>query len=189
MSDMRMMGRYAMMAALVISFASCSLSVMADENAARAFAKDHHPELAALLEQLQQSAPEEYAAAIAELESSRQHVEGLKRRQPGDYELGLDEWKVMSRIRLRLARMAETANPREDEELRALVKQLLDVRQRALRAEREFVMRRFDRITAALVEYERDPAAAEERELHSLHKSLRNTPRRPASPPKPRTDP
>lgn len=183
MSDTRMTCRWPELAALVVAIASCGLSSMADENAARAFAKDHHPELAALLEQLQQSAPEEYAAAIAELEASRQRVEGLKRLQPGDYELGLEEWKVMSRIRLRLARMAETDDPREDKDLRALVQQLLDVRQRALRAEREFVMRRFDRITAALVEYERDPAAAEERELQSLQKSLRNTPRRP-SPPK-----
>lgn len=183
MSDFRRMCRWPVMAALVVACVSCGLSTMADEGAARAFAKDHHPELAALLDQLQKSAPEEYAAAIAELESSRRRVEGLKRLQPGDYELGLEEWKVMSRIRLRLARMAETDDPREDKELRALVKQLLDVRQRALRAEREFVMRRFDRITASLVEYERDPAAAEDRELRNLEKSLRNTPRRP-SPPK-----
>lgn len=185
MTDTCITRRWAVMAGLVITLAACGPSAMADETAARAFAKDHHPELAALLDQLQNSAPEEYAAAITELESARQHVEGLKRRQPGDYELGLEEWKVMSRIRLRLARMAEMADPREDDELRALVRQLLDVRQRALRSEREFVMRRFDRITAALVEYERDPAAAEERELQGLHKSLRNTPRRPAAPPKP----
>lgn len=183
MSKARTTFRWSLMASLVIAIATYGLSSMADEAAARAFAKEHHPELAALLDQLQKSAPEEYAAAIAELDSSRQHVEGLKRRQPGDYELGLEEWKLMSRIRLMLARMAETEDPREDKELRALVKQLLDVRQRALRAEREFVMRRFDRITASLVEYERDPAAAEDRELRSLEKSLRNTPRRP-SPPK-----
>ena len=40
-------------------------------------------------------------------------------------------------------------------------------------------MRRFDRITAALVEYERDPDAAVERELQSLAKSLKNAPQRP----------
>jgi hypothetical protein len=184
MSNPRVLCRWTVMTALVIGLALRGLSVIADEGSARAFAEDHHPELAALLDQLRKSAPEEYAAAIAELDASRQHVEGLKRRQPGDYELGLEEWKVMSRIRLRLARMDENADPREDELLRSLVKELLDVRQRALRAEREFVMRRFDRITAALVEYERDPVAAEEQELQSLHKSLKNTPRRPSPPPK-----
>lgn len=184
MSITRITRKWHLATAVAIVITVNGLSLSADEATARAFAQDHHPELAKLLDQLQKSAPQEYAAAIIELDTSRQHIESLKRRQPNDYELGLEEWKVMSRIRLRLARMTETDDPREDAELRVLVTQLLDIRQRALRAEREFVMRRFDRITAALVEYERDPAAAEDRELKSLQKSLRNSPRRPRTPPK-----
>lgn len=151
----------------------------ASEAAARQFATDHHPELAALLEQLEKTAPAEFAAAIKELDGSRRHVEALKALQPIDYELGLAEWKLMSRIRLKLAQMAVADDPKLDEQLRQMVKQLVEIRQQALRSEREFVMRRFDRITAALVEYERDPNAAVERELASLAKSLKNAPQRP----------
>lgn len=149
------------------------------ETAARQFATDHHPELAALLEQLEKTAPAEFAAAIKELDGARRHVEALKALQPIDYELGLAEWKLMSRIRLKLAQMAVADGPKLDEQLRGMVKQLVEIRQQALRSEREFVMRRFDRITAALVEYERDPNAAVERELASLAKSLKNAPQRP----------
>ena len=149
------------------------------EATARRFAADHHPELAALLDQLEKTAPAEYAAAIKELDGARRHVESLKALQPIDYELGLAEWKVMSRIRLRLAQMANADDPKRDEQLRTMVKQLVEIRQQALRSEREFVMRRFDRITAALVEYERDPGAAVERELDGLAKSLKSVPQRP----------
>lgn len=151
----------------------------ASEAAARQFAADHHPELAALLDQLETTAPAEFAAAIKDLDGARQHVERLKALQPIDYELGLAEWKLMSRIRLKLAQMAVADDPKLDEQLRGMVKQLVEVRQQALRAEREFVMRRFDRITAALVEYERDPGAAVEQELEGLAKSLKNAPQRP----------
>lgn len=149
------------------------------EAAARQFASDHHPELAALLDQLEKTAPAEFAAAIKELDGARRHVESLKALQPIDYELGLAEWKLMSRIRLRLAKMANADDPTRDEQLRTMVKQLVEIRQQALRSEREFVMRRFDRITAALVEYERDPGGAVERELGGLAKSLRDAPQRP----------
>jgi len=151
----------------------------ASEAAARQFATDHHPELAALLDQLEKTAPAEFAAAVKDLDGARQHVDRLKTLQPIDYELGLKEWKLMSRIRLKLAQMAVADDPKLDEECQGMVKQLVEVRQQALRAEREFVMRRFDRITAALVEYERDPDAAVERELQSLAKSLKNAPQRP----------
>jgi hypothetical protein len=151
----------------------------ASEAAARQFATDHHPELAALLEQLEKTAPAEFEAAIKELDGARRHVEALKALQPIDYELGLAEWRLMSRIRLKLAQMAMADDPKLDEQLRQMVKQLVEIRQQALRSEREFVMRRFDRITAALVEYERDPDLAVERELASLAKSLKNAPQRP----------
>jgi len=149
------------------------------EEAARQFAADHHPELATLLDQLEKTAPAEFAAAVRDLDGARRHVESLKALQPIDHQLGLAEWKLMSRIRLRLAKMTSADDPTRDEQLRTMVTQLVEIRQQALRSEREFVMRRFDRITAALVEYERDPAGAVEQELESLARSLRDAPQRP----------
>jgi hypothetical protein len=151
------------------------------ESAARTFAAEHHPELAALLEQLEKTAPAEYAAAVKDLDAARRHIETLRKRLPIDYELGLKDWKLMSRIRLRLAQMAPADDPARDEQLRALVKERVELRQRALRAEREFVMRRCDKITAELIEHERDPVAVVARELDTLQKSLRNAPLRPAA--------
>lgn len=161
------------------SVAAESVLPAESEAAARQFAADHHPELAMLLDQLEKTAPAEFAAAVRELDAARRHVESLKALQPIDHQLGLEEWKLMSRIRLRLAKMTNADDPTRDEQLRTMVTQLVEIRQQALRSEREFVMRRFDRITAALVESERDPAGAVERELESLARSLRDAPQRP----------
>jgi len=174
----------AVVLAIVLACQCPALGAGEPEQAARQFAAEHHPELAALLDQLERTAPAEFADAIRELDAARRHLESLRIRDNDEYDLGLRDWKLMSRIRLRLARMAPGDDPASDEELRSMVKERLELRAQALRAEREFVMRRFDRITGELVEYERSPAEAADRELGKLQMSLRNAPARTESPKK-----
>jgi hypothetical protein len=142
------------------------------ERAARKFAEEHHPELAKLLKQLQENAPREYADAVAELDRTRDRLEKNRERQPERYEAELSEWKLTSRIRLTLARMAMNDDPQLESELRAMVRERQDLRLQLLRTERDRIEKRLDKIRSVLAEAEKNPDRAVDRELASLKKGI-----------------
>jgi hypothetical protein len=136
----------------------------------RAFAQEHHPELAALLEQLETADPAAFAAASAEIGRTFERLERLRERQPELHEAKLQDWKLSSRIRLALARMALTkdADPQLDGELRELVRQRQTWQRVVYAAEREKIVKRLERIDEILEEQDRDPAVAVDRETTEL---------------------
>jgi hypothetical protein len=136
----------------------------------RAFAQEHHPELAALLEQLETADPAAFAAASAEIGRTLERLERLRERQPELYEAKLQDWKLSSRIRLALARMALTkdADPQLDGELRELVQQRQTWQRVVYAAEREKIVKRLERIDEILEEQDREPAVAVDRETTEL---------------------
>jgi hypothetical protein len=138
--------------------------------AVQAFAREHHPELAALLEQLETADPAAFAAASAEIGRTLERLERLRERQPELHEAKLQDWKLSSRIRLALARMALTKDPdpQLDEELRELVRQRQTWQRVAYAAEREKIVKRLERIDEILEEQARDPAVAVDREAVEL---------------------
>jgi len=156
------------------------------ERGAIAFAAEHHPELVPLLEQLRASAGREFAAAIAELDKSRTRLERIRERQPDRYPAALAEWRVSSRIRLVLARLATAPSPEAERELRDLVRERAELRLAPLRAEQARIGERLAKISAQIEAYDRDPEGAVARECDVLEARFvrpdrRDAPR-PASP-------
>jgi hypothetical protein len=136
--------------------------------AAMAFAVAHHPELVPLLDRLRTEAPREFAAAVADLERTRERLAKLRDRQPERHEAALAEWKLLSRIRLSLARLTTNPSAEAEEEVRQLVRQQAEARVASLRAERERITARLEKITAQLEAFDRDPEAAVAAEFAAL---------------------
>ena len=83
------------------------------EAAAVLFAKQHHAELAELLDRLKASHPEQYIKAIRELDRTRDKLEKQRERDADRYAILLREWQVDSRVRLLAARMTMSENAGE----------------------------------------------------------------------------
>lgn len=142
------------------------------EQAARKFAEEHHPELAKLLKQLKENAPKEYVEAVAELDRTRDRLEKIRERQAERYEAELSEWKLTSRIRLTLARMAMNEEPQLEAELRTMVRERQELRLQLLRAERDRIEKRLEKVRSLLADSEKNPDEAVDRELASLKKGI-----------------
>ena len=146
--------------------------------AAVAFAVAHHPELVPLLDRLRKEAPGEFAAAVADLDRTRERLAKLRDRQPERHDAALAEWRLSSRIRLTLARLATNPSAEAEEELRELVRQRAEARLAPLRAERDRITTRLDKITAQLEAIDRDPDAAVAAEFEAVRaKAAKATPR------------
>jgi hypothetical protein len=141
--------------------------------AAITFARQHHPELAELLGQLRQGDPRAFAEAVADIERALDRLEKLRDRQPERYASALEEWRLSSRIQLVLARLAISKDPLLEVELADLVRQRQDVRLAQLRAERERMERRIEKIGAMLAEHDADANEAVERECRELVRRAR----------------
>lgn len=138
--------------------------------AALAFAKEHHPELADLLEQLRKNAPKEYAAAISDLDRSRQRIERNKSSSER-YRLELDEWKMNSRIRLLVARLAMGQDATIESELRSSIEQRNKIRIELLQEERTRLKQRIEKIDDQIAQQKSRAADQVEKELATLVKS------------------
>jgi hypothetical protein len=136
--------------------------------AAIAFAVAHHPELVPLLDRLRTEAPREFAAAVADLDRTRERLAKLRDRQPERHDAALAEWKLSSRIRLSLARLTTNPSAEAEEELRQLVRQRAEARLAPLRAERERITARLEKVTAQLEAFDRDPEVAVAAEFAAL---------------------
>lgn len=144
----------------------------AREAAVLAFAREHHPELVKLFRQLERNAPAEYAKAVAELDRDRDRLEKLRTRQPDRFDAALAEWKLSSRIRLVLARLSLAADPKLEAELREMVRERAELRLAPLRAEKERLEKRLDKLSRTLADHDRDPAAAIDGEIAKVTKGL-----------------
>lgn len=153
--------------------------------AAIAFAVEHHPELVPLLERLRTEAPAEFAAAVADLDRSRERLAKLLDRQPEKYEAALADWRISSRIRLALARFSTSPSATAEQELRQLIRLRAEGRLAPLRAERDRIAGRLEKIDAQLDAFDSDPDAAVAKEFEALRsKTTRAPPRaRPGASP------
>lgn len=142
----------------------------AAEAAALDFAREHHPELASLLDQLQSSAPKEYQAAIADLSRTRERLERSREKTPERYALELAEWKVNSRIRLLAARMAMGGDTSLEAELKAAVRERFDLRLQLQAEERERLSKRLERLDEQIAEQRRKADELIERDFATLRK-------------------
>lgn len=150
--------------------------------AALAFAAEHHPELVPLLERLRREATAEFSAAVADLEKTRERIARLGDRQPEKQAAALADWKLSSRIRLALARLATNPSAEAEAELRELVAARARKRMAAARAERERTAARLEKLTAELADFDRDPEAAIDRELTAIRAKAARGGKRDKSP-------
>jgi hypothetical protein len=107
------------------------------EAAAMTFVRMNHPELAALLDQLKLNDVSEYQRAIRELFHSSEKLAQLQERNPKRYPMELEAWKLNSRIRLLVARLTMSPDPKIEDELRQALVQQVGQRKAALNDERE----------------------------------------------------
>ena len=98
----------------------------AREADALAFVRQHHPELATVLEALKPMNPAEYRKAILELSQVSRTLAELKARNPRRYELVLEGWKAKSRVELLAAQLAGAPS----EELRSRLRSAIEVKAR-----------------------------------------------------------
>lgn len=95
------------------------------EDAALALAREHHPELHALLLQLRTDHQTAYAAALVDLANAEARLRRVRERDPDPqaYQRELERWRVHSVARLELARHAlaggQVSPPALDELLRS----------------------------------------------------------------------
>ena len=155
-------------AAEPISVPQAAPAVDARAAAALAFAAEHHPELVPLLERLRRDAPTEFKAAIADLEKTRERLAKLSDRPPERQVAALAEWKLSSRIRLSLARLATHPSAEVEAELRELVATRARNRAAGARAERDRIAAQFEKLTDQLADFDRDPEAAIAREFETV---------------------
>ncbi len=135
------------------------------------FARTHHAELAKLLEQLRKNAPKEYRAAVADLDRARQKLDKTKARSAERYESELAEWKLDSRIRLMVARLAMGGNPELESELRSAIGERLELRERLLSDEIATLERRLEKLREQKTSAQESRDEAITRELDRLRKS------------------
>ena len=138
------------------------------EAAAMTFVRMNHPELAALLDQLKLNDIAEYQRAIRELFHSSEKLAQLQDRNPKRYPMELEAWKLNSRIRLLVARLTMSPDPKIEDELRQALVQQLGLRKAALNDERERLESRVAELKEQLDKLEEQQVASVEKRMARL---------------------
>lgn len=145
------------------------------EEAALQFARQQHPELERLLQQLRGSRPEAYGAAIRQLLANVANLSQIRQRSEAEYEAALEEWKVLSQVRLVAAQLAQP--PRGTRGRAALQRELTDlliVGERANRRRIELQIARHEaQIERLRQRLDRDPLQYVERQRRNINRQRR----------------
>ncbi len=115
-----------------------------------AFVREHHPELAALLESLKAMRPKEYQRAIGELYPVSRSLENLKLHNPRRYELGLELWKSKSKAELLAAKLVSTPSAELESQLRIALENQLELEIRQQQAEQEQLKARLNQVETTI---------------------------------------
>jgi hypothetical protein len=153
------------------------------EAEALAFAREHHPELAALIEKLRKDNRRQFDRAIRELAQDRDRLVRLQKQSPPQYDLALAAWKLDSRAHLLAARMTMSQDPALEAELKQVLRDRVDVRLKQLQFERGRLQDRLTVVNKTIDKIQADKAAVADGELqrikHSVAKNRRPAPRKP----------
>jgi hypothetical protein len=107
------------------------------EAEALGFVREHHPELAKVLEVLKPMDPVEFRKAIVELLQVSRSLSDLKARNPKRFEVSLDAWKTKSRVELLAAQLAGSPSEELRSQLRTAIEAKVDAEIRRQRFELE----------------------------------------------------
>jgi hypothetical protein len=153
------------------------------EAAALAFAREHHAELAALIEKLRRDNRRDYDRAIRELSQASERLTRLKKQSAEQYELSLAAWKLDSRTQLLAARMTVSQTPALEAELKQLLAERADIRLKEFKSERARLQDRLTKLNASIQALESDKNAVVDKDLLRIKRSVAARSRRPAQRP------
>jgi len=151
------------------------------EASALAFAREHHDELATLIERLRDRKSKAYHSAIRSLLNDAERLMRIQQRDPKAYPDELALWKNQSKVRLLAAKMARKKKTMEalEKQMRDLLAEQAGVKRRLaerqkkrLEAQLKRVDKRLDETEQAFVErelkrYRPKPPAASEKPKNS----------------------
>jgi flagellar biosynthesis GTPase FlhF len=148
------------------------------EAQALAFAREHHPELAALIEKLRKDNRRQFDQALRQLSQDRDRLVRLKKQSPPQYELALALWKLDSRAHLLAARMTVSQDPALEAELKQILRDRVELRLKKLRSERDRLQGRLTTVNKSIQKIESDKAAVADADLQRIKRSIARS-RRP----------
>jgi len=117
-----------------------------DQQLAMEFAREHHPELFRLLEQLQKSRPAEFSRGVRDLHQQTQNILRSKEKNPQRYESQLAAWKLDSQIRVLTARWTRTKDQSLEKQIRELLAQRQELKKSQLEADEKRLQEQLRRI-------------------------------------------
>ena len=152
------------------------------EAAAIAFAGQNHPELATLLTNLKQNNPTEYHAAVVELNRDVERLAAMKPKNSQQHDSALALWKMDSRIRLLAARLTMSDNPTIEAELKAAVREKVELTLSERKAERDRMQKRIEKLDQTISELSTKLDDVAEKELAAVKRSAQSS--KPTTKPK-----
>lgn len=120
------------------------------------FLRQHHADLADLLEHLQSSSPPAYHNAIRDLWKTRERLMQIKKLDDTRFALELDAWRLQSNIQLLVARLAIKDDVTQRDQLRSLLSQQVDLKIKLLIDERERHAERLRRLDEQIEQHKAD---------------------------------
>ncbi|WP_166825346.1 hypothetical protein [Thalassoroseus pseudoceratinae] len=143
-----------------------------DEKNALQFARQHHPELAELVKQLQKGNRDEYRSAIVQLHQTHVRLERFRERSPERFALLLSQWKLDSRLRLLVAQMEMADDPALMSQIDKLLAEKIRNRTEILELDRNRTRERLNRILEQIAELNGNAELAKKKELNMIRRSL-----------------
>lgn len=132
------------------------------------FLKQHHAELADLLQQLKTSNLRQYEKAMRELHRAKERLEVCRKRDPQRHALELHAWKLQSRAQLLAARLTMSDSSEKREELRKTLADHLAAQRELLERDRERLLERLQRIDGQLEKLRSDEPQIVDRHMKQL---------------------
>ena len=138
--------------------------------ATMAFASEHHPELARLLEHLRKSRSHEFQRAARELNQQIVLLEKVKEKNPARYEHQLQLWKNDSQIRVLVAKWSLSKDEAIEQQIRQLLQQRRDTKVAQLKAEQKRLIEQLQKVEKQLTTISEMPDSHIDREWEQLAK-------------------
>ena len=143
-----------------------------DLAATMAFASEHHPELARLLEHLRKSRANEFQRAARELNQQMTTLEKMKERNSSRYASQLQLWKEDSQIRVLVAKWSHSKDEALEQQIRQLLRQRRDAKRGQLEAERRRLTEQLQKVETQLAAYSEPQDSQIDREWEQLAKKM-----------------
>ncbi|QDU11155.1 hypothetical protein [Gimesia aquarii] len=145
------------------------------EKLALEFAKQHHPELAKLIQRLKKHKPREYKRALRDLDNTRTKLERFKNRDTERYRLTLERWEVDSRIRLLAARVSVMGSATDKSKLKNLITKRVDLQLELLRYDQKQAEKRVEKLQKSISEIVENRDDYIDAEFKKINRSIKKT--------------